>query len=121
MKTVCIDLDGVLAEHDGWKGIQNIGDPIDGAQDFVDELAKDFKIMIFTTRCNAEVNKEEDQETLVGIVREWLQTHSFKYDIIEIGKPVAIAYIDDRGVNCRPQENNFAFRYALAEVRKLND
>ena len=121
MKTVCVDMDGVLASYDGWKGVDHIGDPIEGARDFVDALAKDFKIMIFSTRCNAEVNKFYDVETLVDIVKEWLQTHGFKYDYIGIGKPMAVAYIDDRAVSCRPQEYNFAFEEALIKARRLND
>ena len=28
---IAIDLDGTLAEYDGWKGIDNIGKPIKGA------------------------------------------------------------------------------------------
>lgn len=121
-KTVCIDMDGVLAEYSGWQGIFHIGDPIDGARDFVDELAKDFKIMIYSTRCNIEVNKAEgDQETLLAIVREWLQMNAFKYDSIQIGKPLAVAYIDDKAVSCRPQEIDCAFDDALHDVRKLHD
>lgn len=26
-KNVCVDLDGVLAQYDRWKGIEHIGDP----------------------------------------------------------------------------------------------
>ncbi len=39
-KSVAIDLDGVLATYDGWKGADHIGKPIDGARAFLKELKR---------------------------------------------------------------------------------
>ena len=49
-KTVCVDVDGVLAQYDRWRGVDHIGDPIFGAKEFVADLRKKYKVVIHTTR-----------------------------------------------------------------------
>ena len=49
-KTILIDLDGVLNTYDGKYEEDYIPPLKDGAYDFVKELSKDFRIIIFTTR-----------------------------------------------------------------------
>lgn len=121
-KTVCVDLDDVLAQYDGWKGIEHIGDPIPGAQNFMLELSKDYEVVVYTTRCNPYIDGR-DIGTVRHIIAIWLRRHNFKWDYIycQEGKPKAIAYIDDRAVSCRPQEDYEAFIKALKEVRILDD
>jgi len=53
-KSVCVDLDGVLAQYDGWKGVEHIGDPIPGAVQFTKKLQEVARVVIFTTRTNAD-------------------------------------------------------------------
>ena len=36
--TVCVDLDGTLAKYDGWKGLEHIGEPIDGSVEFTQQV-----------------------------------------------------------------------------------
>lgn len=122
-KTVAVDLDGVLARYDGWKGVDHIGEPIPGARAFVRVLRQQFEVVVYTTRCNAELNRE-GAELLRNRIRHWLEAHGFEYDHIhaEQGKPPATAYIDDRAVSCRPQdyENPVdAFADAIWEAREL--
>lgn len=121
--TVAVDLDGVLASYDGWKGIECIGDPIPGALEFVGNLlAEGFRVIIFTTRTNAWVNRAEaagqDHLSVEGghrwrrrlkmLVSNWLSQHGFPAEGADFyvydgpGKPVAIAYVDDRAVCCAP-------------------
>jgi hypothetical protein len=55
-------------------------------------------------------------------VKEWLDKHGFAYDRIwtEQGKPIASAYVDDRGVACRPEEDGVkAFKLAHESINKL--
>lgn len=115
MKTVAVDLDGVLAKYDGWKGIDHVGDPVPGAKEFIEELCKEFSVIIYTTRCR----ESKGIARVVGWLIEW----NFPKEVTvwtEGGKPLAVAYIDDRAVTCRPQEDSNAFRTALEQVRKLN-
>lgn len=104
-KSVCVDLDGVLAQYDGWKGVDYFGDPIRGAAAFTEALAEIADVVIFTTRCNPEVNKPEAVHLLVNRVRDWLDKHGFMYHHIYdgVGKPIASAYIDNKAIRVRPQ------------------
>lgn len=105
-KSIAIDLDGVLAHYDCWKGLDYIGDPIPGAVEFTARLAEYFDVIIHTVRCSSEINGPESANLLVNRVRRWLDKHGFIYQHIwsEPGKPLAVAYIDDRGIRCTPQD-----------------
>ena len=125
VKTVCVDLDGVLAQYDGWKGIEYIGDPIPGAKQFVEALCMiPAKVCIWTTRANSEANRES-VESLRSRIELWLDHAAIPYDSIHVGpgKPLAAAFIDDRAVVCRPQKDienqdyDTALRMAAALVR----
>ncbi len=88
-KVVAIDLDGVLAEYNGWKGEAEFGLPIPGALEFIRTLqTRDYEPVIHTTR----------QEWRVA---EWLERHGFPALRIASTKPPAVAYVDDRAVRFR--------------------
>ncbi|MFN2502171.1 MAG: hypothetical protein ABR530_09180 [Pyrinomonadaceae bacterium] len=120
---VCLDLDGVLAKYDKWKGVDQIGDPIPGAREFTKKLAKFAEIVIFTSRCSQDI--AEGSRITPGMLRiqviEWLEKNKFPYNDVYIGqgKPRAAAFIDDRGVNCSPQTDEDAFEEALVRTRAL--
>lgn len=99
-KTVCVDLDGVLAFYDSWKGVDHIGEPRPGAVDFTRALSIIADVVIYTTRCNEEMNRPERAHLLVNRVKAWLDKHGFQYADIYAGqgKPIAAAYIDDRAI-----------------------
>ena len=99
-KTVCVDLDGVLAFYNGWKGVDHIGDPRPGAVEFTRALSLIADVVIFTTRCNEEMNRPEKAHLLVNRVKAWLDLHGFQYADVYAGqgKPIAAAYIDDRAI-----------------------
>ena len=134
-KTVAVDLDGVLATYDGWKGIDNIGEPIVGAVQFTKDLSAFARVVIFTTRCKTYPPTapgpkgmpepcRDDVNALVQRVVEWLDRHGFAWHEVYCGqgKPFAAAYIDDRAVVCRPQavqDKAFEFHCAKEFVRQL--
>lgn len=102
-KSIAVDLDKTLAEYDGWKGMENIGKPYDGARKFVRALRKrGFKVIIHTCRINPKNNA--DNVDGVAIVSRWLNTHGIEVDEIwsRPGKPIASAYVDDKAVVCTP-------------------
>ena len=95
-KTLCFDLDGVLAQYTGWKGdYAPIGEPIPGMRELLLQLkANGNTIIIFTLRG-------------AHTVKAWADKHDMPYDWINIngdfygqntGKPFADIYIDDRAV-----------------------
>lgn len=115
--TVAVDLDGVLATYTGWRGIENIGEPIPGAVEFVKKLSEVARVLIFTTRTKEypagvpgpSGQPEPDRSSahdLMLIVKDWLEKWGFPYEEIYTGqgKPCALCYIDDRAVTCQPQE-----------------
>jgi hypothetical protein len=128
---VCVDLDGVLAAYDGWRGLDFTGQPLPGAVEFTRKLSEFADVIIYTTRCAVEPNREELNEPtrpasdlaprLMHNVRYWLEKYQFKYTDIFAGqgKPVASAYVDDRAVFCAPQADAHAFTYALDRIRQL--
>ena len=86
-KTICVDLDGVLAQYGGWKGPDHIGEPMSGAGDFLQKLSQDYLVVIHTTRQYPGV-------------WEWLLKHRLQDHIsgITSTKIPAVAYIDDRAI-----------------------
>jgi hypothetical protein len=120
---VCLDLDGVLAKYDKWRGIDHIGDPIPGALEFTKQLAKIAEIVIFSSRCAQDVL--EGSRITPGQLRirviEWLEKHKFPFADVYTGqgKPRAAAFIDDRAVACSPQNDKHAFEKALDAARLL--
>ena len=120
---VCVDLDGVLAQYDKWRGIDHIGEPVEGALQFMKKLARFAEITIFSSRCAQDVL--EGSVITPGQLRvrviEWLDKHKFPYTDVYIGqgKPRAAAFIDDRAVLCSPQNDPEAFETALAQTRIL--
>lgn len=118
-KSICVDLDGVLADYsEGWKGVDHFGDPIPGAVQFTKRLKNKYHVIIFTTRCNEEINKPEKVNLLVNRVRNWLNKYGFAYDEIYsgVGKPIASAYIDDRAISCTPAKDNSEAEYIKVEM-----
>lgn len=123
---VCVDLDGVIAQYDGWKGFGHIGEPIAGAHEFITRLSKIADVVVFTTRCSLDPGDQAQTvvatpEELRTHVVEWLEKHGFPFADVYIGqgKPRAAAFIDDRAIQCRPQEDPEAFDGSLAALRSL--
>jgi hypothetical protein len=126
-KAVCVDLDGVLAQYDGWKGHEHIGDPIPGAQQFVEAILEFADVVIHTSRLADDAGRadwtETRQEDSAKIVWKWICEHDFTGCVrlwTDPGKPLACAYVDDRAVVCRPmRDDQYDFDRALREVRAL--
>jgi hypothetical protein len=96
-----VDLDDTIINYDGWKGVDVFGPLYSGAKKFMDELHKDFDILVFTTRCSVEVNRL-GPNLLANKVREYLEKNEIPFEDIWVGqgKPLATVFIDDRAVNC---------------------
>lgn len=123
---VCVDLDGVLAKYDGFKGLDRIGPPLPGAMEFAESLAKIADIVIFTSRCSMDLGSEtSDSRVSPGQMRirviEWLEKHKFPYTDVYVGqgKPRVAAFIDDRAIACNPQKDKKAFDETIKSTRAL--
>jgi adenylylsulfate kinase len=99
---VCVDLDGVLAHYEGWRGAHHIGEPIPEGFVLLKALrAMGFKIIIHTCRMNGQWPGVDYQESRRRL-EEWLDDHGIPYDRVATqmdGKPFADVYVDDRAVH----------------------
>jgi hypothetical protein len=118
---VCVDLDSVLARYDGWRGIEKIGEPVPGGREFLTQIRKKYRVIVYTSRINTESLRAEEVSKLKSHIERWLARHELPFDEVYtgFGKPLAIAFVDDRAVSCRPQEDGDAFENALREIAKL--
>jgi capsule biosynthesis phosphatase len=98
MKTICVDLDGVIAKlrTEG----QSYSDvlPVDGAVAKLNSLKlSGNKIIIYTARHmkTTEANVGLVMAKMGKITLDWLQKYNVPYDEIYFGKPWADIYIDD--------------------------
>jgi len=101
--TICIDLNGVLDMYSGWKGEGHMDPPRPGADRFLAELAKDYRVVILTTQ-------------QVERVWAWLQDYGLDRWVDEVTdrKPPALVYVDDRAVCFRGD-----FNETLREIRRF--
>lgn len=84
---IIVDLDGTIAEYKTWKGEFHYGKPIKGAKETLQVLRdKGYGITIFTSRHWVEHKA----------ITEYLDKNDIPYDQVICGKPIGIAYIDDR-------------------------
>jgi hypothetical protein len=125
-KTVCVDLDGVLAQYTSYKGVDHFDDPFPGAREFLAGLRKIAKVTIFTTRASESAHGDEfPSEALEAKVAAWLKRWNLPYDEIwtGAGKPIASAYVDDRAVPCEPDRSrrfpDVGYNYVLTRCRQL--
>lgn len=77
-----VDLDGTLAEYDGWKGETHIGDPVPAMAFRVRKwLADGRTVKIFTARvgnAGAVLNLDgtvRDTEAVRNVIQDWTHTH----------------------------------------------
>ena len=119
---VCLDVDGVLADRTYGRGAEDLGDPIAGAVEFTRALAARAEVVIHSARLAAADPSSAAGRKAEARLRDWLDQHGFEYHTIasSVGKPVAAAYVDDRGVSCRPMDDGpRAFEDALLAVERL--
>lgn len=110
-RNLAVDFDGVL--HDDHKGYHDgtcYGSPIDGSLDAIKELAKSYRIVIFTAKAKPSrplVQGKSGKE----LVEEWLKNHGYLDYISEITseKPRAFLYIDDNGYRFDNWKNALSF------------
>jgi hypothetical protein len=117
---ICVDLDGVLCQRAAGSRKANFGEPFDGAVEFMTDLAAKAEIVIYTSRLTTE--SEAEKSEIRGLIEAWLRENRIPFNEIYTGngKPLAVAYVDDRGVSCRPVDDGLqAFANAIKGIEKL--
>lgn len=104
MKTLSIDLDGVLNTYCGNYNEFEISPPRKGAYEFLQKLAQNYKLEIFTVR---EKN----------LVQKWLTENGldeFIQNITNLKNPYASIIIDDRALTFKGD-----FNQTLEEIKEF--
>lgn len=91
-QTICLDFDGVIHSYQhGWQGEDVISDPPVHKVDLaIKELRKDYRVVVFSSRCRTEKG--------IAAIHAWLQKHNIEVDEVCDHKPPALVYVDDRAV-----------------------
>lgn len=88
--TIAIDFDGPIHAYSrGWQNGEIYDDPSPGTKDALIRLGKRYDLVVFTAR--HDIMAVEDWLTANGLL------HFFKS--VTNRKPMAYAYIDDRGIH----------------------
>ena len=84
--TICIDFDGVLNNYTHYDP-NNCFTPREGAEEFLEKLSENFRVVILTARSFPKVER-------------WLRNYGLKKYVADVTniKIPAIAYIDDRAI-----------------------
>ena len=92
-ETIAVDFDGVLNSYQTKVGLDKqhlLPDPpVEGALEWVTELLKHFNVVVSTCRASFPQGKTA--------VETWLKKHGFPELPVTPEKPIAHAYVDDRG------------------------
>jgi hypothetical protein len=102
-----IDLDGTLAEYNGWQGSDHIGKPIEKMVEFVKKLiAEGNKVKIFTAR--AYLSEQ------IPPVKEWLLNVGLgDLEVTNVKDLAMIMLYDDRCQQVVPNTGNIVKNYYL--------
>lgn len=102
-QTVCVDFDGTVTEDGKYLGWGQFRDPSKKAIQLIKSLqARGFKVVVLTAR------PEIDE------VKKWLTENKIEIDDVTNVKPLAVAYLDNRGVNWSGDNKD-----ALEKILKL--
>ena len=89
--SIMVDLDGVISTEERVFD-RPLAKAIPGAREALQELKEaGHTIVIYTARGWAEYN----------YTKAWLDQHDIAYDAIQMGKPIAHVWIDDRAIRFR--------------------
>lgn len=100
--TVCVDVDGTLAEYQGWKSYTQVGAPIKSMVGTLRAIiASRPSVYIIVHTCRVTTVDNKIIPAAVETLTRWLKTHEVPYDEIWMGtgKPYANVYIDDMAAN----------------------
>lgn len=92
-KTVVFDFDGVIHSYtSGWQGKCVIADkPVDGIAEAITDIRNaGYEVVVVSTRCRTSWGRKA--------VEEWLKVNGIEVDGVQMEKPPAVVYVDDRAI-----------------------
>lgn len=96
-KYVAVDLDGVIAQYDGWKGEEHVGEPKRLSRNCLEILRSiGFRIIVYTCRDNLQVVEDYMEKNLLPY--DYINENPEQPPSAGSDKIFAHYYIDDRNV-----------------------
>lgn len=94
-----IDFDGTICEFN----YPQMGPPIQGAREFLHQLHdRGLDIVIWSSRMSSQFRTKQELEETAKMIANWMRRNGMPFDEIdmgEVGKRLALVYVDDRGVH----------------------
>ena len=107
-KWIGFDLDGTLAEYNGWSGVENIGKPVKPMCDIIKKLhSEGIKVKIVTARVAPKDVREGEQQADKAreYIKEWCKDNlGFVPEITHEKDALMEKMYDDRAVQVIPNE-----------------
>jgi adenylylsulfate kinase len=95
-KTICIDFDGVVAQYDGWKGVDVFGELMPHTKEALHELSLwGHRLVLYTTRLKTPALEEYLKKNKISYAFDAINDNSHNPPETSF-KPIAEVYIDDR-------------------------
>lgn len=95
-KTLAIDFDGTICKYQPFKDGIIWQEPNEGAKEVLTKLHDNgWKLIVHTCRAKKSF---ENWAASIAEIEAWLNKHGIPFDDITDEKPIATAYIDDRGL-----------------------
>lgn len=98
-KRIMIDLDGTIHKYSkGFSDGSMYDEPFEGCKEIINLFKKDgFKVLIFTARLSSSTHSDEELESQLKLIEQWLNKYEIEVDGITAEKLPAEIYIDDKG------------------------
>ena len=97
-REVLVDFDGTLCEF----AYPDFGKARRGARSFMQWLHdKGLRAVVWSSRLSSAHATAEEKDSIISSMHDWLLYYSIQYYAVDtgcIGKRLALAYVDDRGV-----------------------
>lgn len=103
-----VDLDGTLAEYNGWEGPEHIGPPVPKMLQHIKNLISlGWCVKIFTARVCSQLS-EEEINTAKKAIEEWCTEYiGQKLEITSEKDFYMVEYYDDRAIKVNYNEGTF--------------
>lgn len=117
-RIIAVDLDGTLAQYDGWKGIGHIGDVIPGVANAMERAqAEGAEVHLFTARVSDPKDAAESHQ----VISKWAEANHFNFASITAVKHKFFSeFWDDRAIQVIKNEGIFVINELTDQVC-LND
>ena len=117
-RIIAVDLDGTLAQYDGWKGIDHIGPVIPEVANAMEQAqAEGAEVHLFTSR----VSDPEDAAEAHQVISKWAEANHFNFaSITAVKHKFFTEFWDDRAIQVIKNQGLFVLNELTDQVC-LND